>query len=284
MTLAAPMDTGIWEMRCNESVPDFGNWSVVCQGPELQGWAVNGAHPVSTAALGHFDHMLVAHASFWNSSAANVPKHTTHAARNIARLLARLVDDKPYAVGLPLTVSEVRSMYYEANIAGAAFYKDRAVKAIVASFRHLYGTAAGRQLQEICTKRNLVLFWCHTQWFDRTYVMPSTTSAVNQRLVDPLIAAATTANASAAVLGATAVFDAAWTEAASGVPAPNSTNPFPNMGAAFANKLWSRLWNGTSSELRFAPLRARSCAAVDRCVGVTPGGECLCYNTNSTRG
>lgn len=56
-------------------------------------------------------------------------------------------------------------MYYEANIAASAFYKSRAVKAMLGSFQGLFGTKAGLGLIAWCKKHNVVLIWTHNPLF-----------------------------------------------------------------------------------------------------------------------
>ena len=100
----------------------------------------------------------------------------------------------------------------------------------------------------------------------------------NVRLVDPAVALATTANLTAEVANASALFGAVWDAAAAALPQPNASVPSPSLPAPAAAALWSRLWGAAPTESRYAPLRARSCADLDGCVGVTPTGQCLCYS------
>ena len=78
---------------------------------------------------------MLPQAGFWNSTTSTTSVGAgagvvpTYQESNLARLIARLADDgAPYNAAIPLTDGEAQSMYYEANIAGAVFYKDRAVK------------------------------------------------------------------------------------------------------------------------------------------------------------
>ena len=137
--LIAPVDTGIWEMGCNQSVGSSHHWPVICSGPALAGWGTAGARPLGT--FPDFVHIMLPQAGFWNTTTpaasagagagagADAGVVPTYQESNLARLIARLADDGvPYNAAIPLTDGEVQSMYYEANIAGAVFYKDRAVK------------------------------------------------------------------------------------------------------------------------------------------------------------
>ena len=168
--------------------------------------------------------------------------------------------------------------YYEANIAGAAYYRHGAVKAMVASFQLLYGTPAGKSLRAWCKSHGIVLMWARNTLFARGE-QPS--YPANRRLVDPQVVVETTANASAAITSnaTAAVFRAVWTKAAARLPAPNATVPSPSLPNAAASALWGELWKRAPDEARSEPPRARSCAApIDHCVGVSPSGVCLCYS------
>jgi hypothetical protein len=137
MLLLCPVDTGSWELRCNSSAPDW----------------LKQQFPVDCAAwedrhndlgvVGALDHTLLTSLSAWNDTSPSAA---------LARLVAR-------TLGHPHNISVSAYMrYIEADIAGIVPFPT-GVKMIVASFPALFGTPAGKQLQQWCAANKWPLSW-----------------------------------------------------------------------------------------------------------------------------
>lgn len=282
-TMIAPVDTGIYEMGCNSSVFPPGIhksgmhiWPVVCNGPELYNWGWNESKPLASGS--DFDHIMLPQAGFWNSTAGPAAGTQNRLHTNLARLFTRLMDERPYKSAINISFDETRSMYYEANIAAAALFKEGAVKAMVADFMRLFGTSFATRLVDWCIKYKVALFWSQgaVEPFSREefYSIPA-----NTRLVDPTVATGIGLNLSTSVLNSTLkLFSAQSKIATSSIPEPTKQNPFPSMPKAIGMSMWDLLWTSCPTEARSEPLKAKSCSAIDECVGVSDTGECFCLS------
>lgn len=104
-------------------------------------------------------------------------------------------------------------------------------------------------------------------------------------MIDPITAAKTTANASTALVASAPAFEKTWADVAAFLatlpPPPPSHSAAANatLNVTTAQPFWDDLFSGVHEDVRTEPLKARSCAAasLDKCVGVDPKGDCLCY-------
>jgi len=160
------------------------------------------------------------------------------------------------------------------------------VKFLIGSFPSLFGTDVGQQLQRWCVAQGWVLAWSLGLNQGRPEPFFWTAGALrrpfpaNRRLADPLVLARTSAAANASVAPvAAAAFRAAWLEA------NRSRSAAARANGTVSNSTWAALWDRLASalprSLRLQPLRADSCADVERCVGTTLEGRCVCYQPDA---
>jgi hypothetical protein len=120
LTVVASIDTGIYEMACNDSFSKKHFFNGNCS---------KGARSVGT--LEHFDHLILYNHYFWSG--------------NLNVTMARLFGDTP-AVRLAAVDRNSTIEYLEPDIAGEALYPS-AIKMMIGSFADLFGTPKGRMLQ-----------------------------------------------------------------------------------------------------------------------------------------
>ena len=276
MALVAPVDTGNWEDACNATSGAAnkppGGASGPSHGPPKKPPSCRFPFPLNCSAwsphapagaverqlqgvFGHLDHVLLANARLWES---RVPGGCTDGL--LARVFARIYGGRD---GTPATTAAQELAFLEPNLAGTAVYPG-AVKALVADFGQLFGTALGAQVRALASRWGWVLLWG---------LGPDSgpgSELLDQRAVDPAVLAATSASASlplpAAVLAA---FNATWAAAEAAGGAGGRT---PEAVAGW--------WSGLPAAARVSVgFRAGQCPDANECVAVAqqPAGVCVCY-------
>lgn len=253
-TVIAAVDTGIYEMTCNDSYHSSHHpkGSANCTG-----WAPRGATPLASVGVpGSLRHLVLANAYFYNYTAVHgpTPAGTDYAALNVARLVARQL--QRWATAPQLLPNEAGTQYFEANPLTALTYPG-AVKFLIASYHDLFGTPVGARVREWCVQRGWPLLWGGTAALNRTDPAPPHPYPAKTRLLDPVVLAALPAGRNLSVGRAAAAFDSAWAAGAGATPLPT-------------------LVAETGAELSVEPLFPGACADPE-CVGVRVGDStCVC--------
>ena len=148
MTFVAPVDTGIWEMSCNQSGARHHDWPTDCSGYSGVWNSTNQqqfkAWPLGT--MEHHLHLYLQNTRFWNLTDAE----------GLSLLFGRLF--KPASTNMTTTA---QNFYMEANLAGAPPLP-AGVHAVVGNFDQLVGTAAGAELRKWCANSSWALLWART--------------------------------------------------------------------------------------------------------------------------
>lgn len=151
--------------------------------------------------------------------------------------------------------------YWESNIVGNPSLK--AVKFLIGSFPDLFGTDAGRSLQETADGFSWPLAWAFGTGGSSSRQQ---SVAGNKRLLDPSVIHS---NASLAADAASA-FEQVWQRAV-------SERAAGNVSTSIVASWWDSL---VVSQVRLAPLTARSCSDVSGCIGTdTATGDCVCKSS-----
>ena len=189
---------------------------------------------------------------------------------------------------LTLTEGIVPQLYWEAPIAGNVLFPE-GVKLVVGQFDALFGTATGRQLQQLAAQNGWVLCWALGFYGQSMWAATSSndTWAMDTRIVDVQVLSSTSAVHNLTMnhsTGETASrrFDLAWNAAArvhnKTLPSYGGAGDGPGGHVETWSKQWQDFYNYTDRRLRVGLLSARSCTSHNACVGVDADGHCVCYN------
>ncbi|CAJ1380615.1 unnamed protein product [Effrenium voratum] len=250
VSVLSPFDSGSWSGLCNHSfVTPNTSYAHNCS-------AFSGRGGLGTFQA--FDHLFEINERYWAKPEA------------FLQPLARLLGPEG-STGL---VGENFVQYFE--VLPTARVEFTHVKFIIAAFPSLFGTDRGERVQRWCRRNGLMLVWSLglNVGFTTDHGMPHFWDVQkqrgpfysNQRLMDPGVLRTSSLNATAAAEDV-AAFSAAWQLLAS--------ERRRHLEPADFNRLWASLTANLSHSLQIAPLRAASCADLDRCIGVTRLG-CLC--------
>ena len=243
MLLLSPQDTGSWECRCNSSAPPWmkQNFPVNCSAWSSTGMALGSA--------GHFDHTLLTSLSCWADS---------HQLEHLGHILSRAFATDGAEVNM--TTDDQLQGYLEADVAGVVSFPED-VSMVIGSFRELFGTDAGTQLQHWCAEHAWPLVWAlgpgvndtSFHGLDRIVDVPTLeTSARINRTADRATAAA---------------FTRIWDE----VRAAQGPPPGPGLD------LWSQLAEAVGSSLILRALPGGTpCSGGTSCVGIDRHHDCAC--------
>ncbi|CAE7710460.1 unnamed protein product [Symbiodinium pilosum] len=258
-TLVSPIDTGLYEMGCldHESFA----WA-----PPHNCSAITAFKQLGT--LQYFKHLFLANKDFWNNLGV------------LSTAFPRL--ESPWGAH-PVRGGSFLN-YLEGALIGQLEYP-AAIRFLIGAFPALFGTDLGTRLQSWARSRGWVLVWAlgpndkaiveQTQGFDFELLTGRTDFKVNQRIIDPLVLAQTSASASLPLdRDVPDKFKQMWAE----VAAVRSHKHLTNSTIA-------RKWQETATllpQLRVRPLMGGDCEAQllnSECVGVTFKGSCVCYSS-----
>jgi len=247
MVMIAPMDTGRWSMSgCNPSLQVSGrphhNENCSTWNPQVVGTLEHHNHMI----LPNFDHNAV------QAQGGRVAK--------AKQFFARCSLAGPYEDLPALTSND----YWESNIVGHPRLAD-GVKFVIGNFPVLFGTDVGRKLQQVADHYSWPVVWSYGQI--KVHLESDADASVpgNKRFLDPL-GEHTNASFSNNALSS---FEQVWSDVeksrSSGTPASSQFDQW-----------WSTL---AQSQIRLAPMTARSCDDFE-CIGtVISSHECICKPT-----
>jgi hypothetical protein len=257
MTVVAAVDTGIYEMACNDSFSKSHSHHGNCS----QGVS-------NVGSLDHFDHLLLENHFFWFG--------------NLNVTMARIFGDTP-AIRLAAVNKGMTIEYLEPDIAGSPSYPD-SIKMLIASFADLFGTAKGQQLQAWCVSQGWPLLWAIGFAGGDSHQESSMPVAMD-RITDPLVQQAhqhqqqekaqVQAPHRAGLNISTALIQQAASPFRQSWSAINQSRPPLNDSSTWA-ALWSKFVAEIPPELRVQPLFADDCQDTARCIGRNAPGDCVC--------
>lgn len=256
MVVMAPMDTGLYGMKClNTPKPSTLNLS--WYEPNCSAWP---GHVLGT--LEHFDHLILPNLQYpINASVTN--KTVFDEAEDLLSRTA--LAGRNYA-DLPKIALTDADAYIESNILGNPSMSE-GVKFLIASFPALFGTTRGRKLQELARQRSWPLSWSlATGGRNTTHnELHSYTLRWNERILDPKLAQL---NTNASLQGDIHTgFIQAWKEV-------EKTRSIRELLFEDYQYFWNKL---RSSQVRVAPLSAASCADPVACFATDlRSSDCIC--------
>jgi len=236
----------------------------------------------SLGTLEHFSHLFLVNDAYWNST-GSTPLLST-----LKRLFSEPeMNHSGWGTGYQLKPLDFVT-YWEA-IPAANLQYPNGVKFLIGSFPALFGTAQGVALRKWCIERSWILVWSlglnpsedeignwglnfwTVAYLNRTF--PS-----NKRLLDAEVLVHTSAVANLTMAHAKPSYIRAWRRAKIARAKAAATR------TSVANTTWADMWDTLArhlpAALRLEPLRARSCADVEACVGLNGDGHCVCYNAH----
>jgi len=255
MVLIAPMDTGLYERNCNrtslhaEPQPSTAN----CSAYEPKDAVVG--------TLDYHDHLILANL-YYNAG------KTGSVFDNARKLFERSAFAGDYSKLPALESSEVMH-YWESDILGNPRLVG-GVKLVIGNFKNLFGTAAGKQLQEVADHYSWPLFWSHgtTSSGGHRRRKTLTSSFGSERILDPIVVQ-TNATLSS---DAQSTFQDVWSQVTSARAGA--------MSDAQLDKFWTTL---QAEQTQVAPVTARACGNIDDCVATSVvSGDCICHREQNT--
>lgn len=285
MVLIAPVDTGRWHMgRCDnvsDSLSDTSETGPGAPGPGphhgMGSYNCSAWRPSIVGTLEHHDHIILAN---W-ATKANSSMPNQSIVDEAKKFFARSAFAGEYTQLPNLTSND----YWESNIVGNPRLPE-GVKFLIGQFPALFGTSAGRRVQQLADHYGWPLVWAlgnggHTSGRHPPHPPhpPSTGTKPghgpkrggssmpgNQRLLDPRSATLTT-NATLSE-ESLANFEAAW------AIAQDARASGENITAANVSAWWALV---NASQIRIAPLTAQSCLDAHSCLGTdVVSKDCVC--------
>jgi len=212
----------------------------------------------------------------WMALAGNVfpPQHKASLCSDQMDMIHSMVCPRPPPTVNPSPPASAaqcgaEGKYWEADILGTARYPE-SVKFIAASFTDYFGNNVGMQLRDFCARHNWALLWV-------LYADDKNKNCLDpRRLIDPVVIANTTANATLAV-NFTADVQAQW-QVANASWTAHKANPK-------SVQQWKVLTNSTttpgSDQALIWNFGSQDCQDFDNCLGVTHAdGTCVCYSAS----
>jgi hypothetical protein len=267
------IDSGEWTGLCNGTSP--GHLKATAHlnaaahlnstGPWPDAYSPNcSAYNFTLGTLEHFHHLVLGNIHYWSK--------TTSLASFVKRFAL------PWGRS-PLAGSDFLR-YWELIPVGVLEFP-QSVQFIIGDFPSLFGTSEGRMLQNWCRKHSWALVWSLSLNIDSEYGLnffnvgyyegpfPS-----NKRMLDPTTTTSGFVNISA-TSASSVVNGSSWNQLwrhAHKLRRRVSTT----------NQTWTKLWRQAQSALpqaaQLATLHAGACKDTDRCFGLTPNGDCVCYS------
>lgn len=264
------------------SAVDSGGWNTLCAEGGRHNWfnvncSAYGRNESGMGTFQHFDHLLLQNDGYWHN-------------RTLERLACRTLS--PWGM-FPLHGSDL--IHYFEALPLARIPYPAGIKFLIGSFRSLFGTKMGSQLQRWCISRGWVLVWSLGINIDvpeddpiEFWSAPSLKQMLpaSQRIMDIAVLTHTSAvvNMSVLLADGTAVnaFNASWKE----VSQLRSTALRKN--ETITHVSWAAEWQRLAFNLpkdfqKLEPLRSKSCSDITSCIGTTPTGTCVCYFSNKTQ-
>ena len=256
---AAPIDTGLYTMGCNEtykatpgahSLPDVAEKLACDEGD------------ITAGITGAMDHVLLNNQIFWSKSGIDT----------IGRAFARTHADPSVA---PQTITNATSAeltsYIESNVLANALYAQRPLKLFVGSFTALFGSDRGKLLQEWAATVGVALTWgIGTGHTDYRSLSNATSFAGDRRFVD-VPTASGLLNTSTLPEDAQR-FELLWKTVAEVRSQAGGALPVDK-----AWQLWSQACTSLSPSLLVALPKPGDCAEWERTLGKSEAGECVGY-------
>jgi len=289
MVLIAPVDTGRWHMNgcdnTSDSLSDISETGPDAPGPgphhRVGFYNCSAWSPSTVGTFEHHDHIILAN---WAAN-ANSSVQNRSIIDEAKKFFARSAFAGEYTQLPNLTSND----YWESNIVGNPRLPE-GVKFLIAQFPALFGTSAGRRVQELADHYGWPLVWAlghgghmsgrhphHPPHPPSNGTKPGTgphpphpphpvPMPGNQRLLDPRSATLRT-NATLPA-DALANFEAAWTIA------QDAHASGRNITAANVSAWWALV---SASQIRVAPLTAQSCSDANSCLGTdVVSKDCVC--------
>jgi hypothetical protein len=269
MVLIAPVDTGRWHMNRCDNVSDSDTETMSQYG--MNSYNCSAWRPSIVGTLEHHDHIILAN---WATKAnSSMPNHSM--VDEAKRFFGRSAFAGEYTQLPNLTSNN----YWESNIVGNPRLPE-GVKFLIAQFPALFGTSAGRRIQELADHYGWPLVWAlgdaghksgkHPPHPPHNGTKPGPGSRHsmpgNQRLLDPRSATLTT-NVTLPE-ESLANFKAAW------AIAEDARASGGNITAANVTAWWALV---NASQIRIAPLTAQSCSDSHNCLGTdVVSKDCVC--------
>lgn len=255
MVLISPVDTGGWQIQCNDPGTD-------------QNFTCKAWDPTTVGTLQHFDHIVRPSLEIWGDGLTNVAKFFARSA---------MAGNGNYSQ-LSSMSSDEAERYWEANILGNPRFPED-VKFLIGDFASLFGTPTGQRLQGLADTHDLPLFWAlgyggrHLQsgprgMFSRGHLE----FQGNERLLDPTVSQSRF-NATLPG-GAQGAFKSIW----------SIVSNRRQHGEAMAPREYKQAWSiFKQHQVRAAPITAYSCGDAEACVGTDVStGDCICKQTGET--
>lgn len=252
------------------SAIDTGEWPELCQHYYNLYWSNCSAYNFTLGTTQHQDHLILANLRYW-APAKYLPSLL---ARALRLLLPPMDVSNGTSTEMPPLEGHDLYTYNEIIPAGRPTFPE-GIKFVVGSFRSLFGTERGVQLQALCVKHGWMLAWAlglnlHRIdfWSIGYYQTPFPRYG---RVLDPVVLASIRTNVSEAGPLPVHAFNQAWTNASS------ARHPNASISNLTALSLWKHTVVDSVPSMRVTALYAASCADHDHCVGVLRDGHCACY-------
>jgi len=253
MILAAPVDTGLYEMLCNGTAKG----KKPPLKPNCRGWTSTSA----VATWDHFDHLILENLEFWRLSSTNGSGFLSSVYDEAQALFQRSAFGGDYA-RVPNITSLGVMKYWETNVVGNVRFPE-GVRFVIGSFPSLFGTLDGHRLQDFARRFGWPMVWSLAQvpkWghFGRS------SAPLNHRVLDPTVVASPSLNITLPD-AAHRAFEALW-------------NLVAQQRQNASDVQWRLWWEKLAlNQIQLAPATARRCAASDSCIGSElKSGICLC--------
>ena len=213
----------------------------------------------------HFDHLFLTSEGYWSG------------ADPLVRRFARLEGSWG---STPVVARDLYTYFEAAQMGNIRFPGD--VRFVIGTFPRLFGSLEGLQLQALAARHGWVLVWAlglnigdvGVNFVNVEQILGNRTFALNERLIDPVVARQSTAGFGLPVgADVVAAIERRWREAAT-LRWRGRASP------AAVERLWRNFAGELPADLHVSPLRAGACTAGEgapECVGVTGTGRCVCY-------
>ena len=266
--VAAPIDSGLYTMFCNQSYMHQPGAQLPHFNPQL-----SCSHDITAGTPGAIDHVLLNNAMFWERRTDTLARYFARSCADGTRTAAHAWRQVNGDSNAPADVNTSELItYIEPNIIANALYADQAVKMLVGAFAPLFGTVRGALLRRWAQERRIVLTWALGDGMvdsNDGKGNSSVTFAGDLRVVDvPTSSGLINATTSAADHRA---FQSWWDAvAAARNPATGGLAPTDVV------RLWAKGYLSLPTSVLLAVPRAYDCANWTSCLGRSRQGRCVC--------
>lgn len=292
--LLSAVDTGSFEGMCNRSdgaslglvgsvgrghTPKLDVANMLVSNPLMHDCSKYLTGPDHLGTIEHFNHLLLMSNAYWNGTESNP----------LLRIIARIVAEPENKIDGWGTGYELKGpdfIHYFEAIPAVTLRFPQSVKFLIGSFTQIFGTVEGQELIQWCRARRWALVWSlglnvddvghgGLNFFSAPFLNGSFPS--NQRLLDASVLEGTSASLNLTMDGqGQAAFSETWSEVEQA--RASAALERKTVNSTQWNELWIKLRARLPSELRLEPLRARSCADEEQCLGTNELGQCVCYS------